>query len=280
MNIEQHITELIPDFLLGNFDTEKRELIQSHLRTCAECQKEFETLSLLWNSLGELPQEKPNAAARERFNAMLTAYEHGLNQAAMKLSIVERANSIIQRFWPKQPAVQFAMTFLFFIVGGFAGMQLNRSEKAPLSSTESTIEIAQLHGEVRAMSRMLAVSLMQQQSASERLRGINLTSQFQQPDGELTSALFEALNYDPNVNVRLAAVDALLKYGDDPSVRKRIIEGLTKQQSPIVQMALIDLFVSLQVRQSKPAMENLLKNPRLNGVVKSRIEFALNELKG
>ncbi len=280
MNNEQHVTEFIPDFLLGNFDTEKRELIQSHLRTCTECQKEFETLSLLWNSLGELPQEKPSAVARERFNAMLTAYEHGLNQAAMKLSFVEKINSSIERFWPKQPVLQFAITFFFFVVGGFAGMQLNRSEKIPLPSPESTIEIAQLHGEVRAMSRMLAVSLMQQQSASERLRGINLTSQFQQPDGELTSALFEALNYDPNVNVRLAAIDALQQYGDDPTVRKRIIEGLTKQDSPIVQMALIDLFVSLQVRQSKPAMEHLLKSPKLNIAVKSRIELALNELEG
>lgn len=275
MNNERHMLEFIPDFLMGNFDAQKREQIQSHLQECDACRREYETIAMLWNSLGEMPAEKPGFALRERFNAMLAAYEHGLSHSKSKISVVDSINTLIRIFWPKQPALQFAIALFLFTAGGYVGMQISRPAE---QHQESNLEIAELRGEVQAMNRMLAVSLMQQQSASERLRGITLTSQFPQPDVELTSALFEALNYDPNVNVRLAAIDALQQFGSDPAIRKGIIDALKKQKSPIIQMALIDASVSLQMQQTKPVMQELLKDTTLNAAVKSRIAFALNEL--
>ncbi len=279
INREQHITEFISDFLMGSFDTQERDRIQAHLQSCTDCRREYETLAMLWNSLGELPHEKPSAAMRERFYTALAAYNR--ESRPLKVSLPDIVNAFVAQFWPKQPMMQFALALLLFITGGAAGMLLmSGSDNNKQDHSESKTEISQLRDEVKAMNRMLAVSLMQQQSASERLRGITLTSQFQQPDGELTSALLEALNYDPNVNVRLAAIDALIQFGSDPNVRKAVITALTRQNSPIVQMALIDFSVSQQVQQSKPVMEQLLKNPKLNDAVKSRIEFALNELEG
>ncbi|MBI2428299.1 MAG: HEAT repeat domain-containing protein [Ignavibacteriales bacterium] len=277
MNKEQHVLEFIPDFLIGNFDSNKRAAIQSHLQVCELCRREYETIAMLWNSLGELPAVRPSTGLHERFNAMLAAYEHGLHHAKSKTTFVDSINVFIEIFWPKQAAIQFAIALLLFAGGGFIGMQVTRPTEQKHRS-ESNVEIAELRGEVQAMNRMLAVSLMQQQSASERLRGITLTSQFPQADGELTSALFEALNYDPNVNVRLAAVDALQQFGNDPAIRKGIIDALKRQKSPIIQMALIDASVSLQVLQTKPVMQELLKDTTLNVAVKSRIAFALNEL--
>ena len=276
--MNKHVLDLLPDFLLGSFDAARREEIQDHLRSCPDCKSEFESLSTLWSSLGDVRVEKPSPMLRERFYAMLAAYEHGMKQAAAKPSMVDSLNGLIERVWPKQPAIQFATTLVLFLVGGIVGTQMNRSMDKQ-SQPDTTTEMAQLRGEVQAMSRMLAVSLMQQQSASERLRGITLTSQFQQPDRELTSALFEAMNYDPNINVRLAAIDALQQYGNDPLVRKGIVEALTRQNSPLVQVALIDASVTLRSQQSKPAMEEMLKNPKLNTAVKSRIGLALKELK-
>jgi hypothetical protein len=278
MNAQEHVIDLIPDFLMGSFDTARREEIQDHLRSCMDCKREFESLGTLWNSLGDIRAEKPTPILRERFYAMLAAYEHGMNQSNTKPLIVDAVNTLIERVWPKQPAIQFALALSLFVVGGVVGSQINRSNEKP-SQPDTSIEMATLRGEVQAMNRMLAVSLMQQQSASERLRGITLTSQFQQPDHELTGALFEAMNYDPNVNVRLAAIDALQQYGSDPLVRKGIIDALTKQASPLVQMALIDASVSLRERQSASVFEKMLKNPKLNASVKSRVETALKELK-
>ena len=59
------------------------------------------------------------------------------------------------------------------------------------------------------MRQMVALSLMQEQSASERLRGVSWAMPRAVDDTEVLSALLTTVNQDPNVNVRLAAVDAL-----------------------------------------------------------------------
>jgi hypothetical protein len=48
-----------------------------------------------------------------------------------------------------------------------------------------------------------------QQSASERLRGVSWANQVESSDGQVLAALLDSVNHDPNVNVRLAAADAL-----------------------------------------------------------------------
>ena len=59
------------------------------------------------------------------------------------------------------------------------------------------------------MRQLVALSLMQQQSASERLRGVSWAYQRGTIRREVLAALVSAVNHDTNVNVRLAAVDAL-----------------------------------------------------------------------
>ena len=48
------------------------------------------------------------------------------------------------------------------------------------------------------------------------MRGVTYSIQMAQPDSQVEQALLYAVNHDPNVNVRLSAVDALEKYAGDP----------------------------------------------------------------
>ena len=83
------------------------------------------------------------------------------------------------------------------------------------------------------MRQLVALSLMQQQSASERLRGVSWAYQAEPSDREILEALVAAVNHDANVNVRLAAVDALaqvLRRVRRP--RQAVVEALPKQSTP------------------------------------------------
>ncbi len=71
------------------------------------------------------------------------------------------------------------------------------------------------------MRQLVALSLMQQQNASDRLRGVNYTYRVEPDDPQVLSALLTTVNHDPSVNVRLAAVDALRKFTDGPVGRRR-----------------------------------------------------------
>src|SRR5262249_49112613 len=143
------------------------------------------------------------------------------------------------RVWPQgwspvRLAFQSALALVFLIVGLTSGYLLSAKGR-------SNVELGELRDEVHHMKQLVALSLLQQQSASERLQGVSWSSRMTSPDEKVISALLDALNYDPNTNVRLAAVDALSNFSDRTAVRQGLIRALTRPNSPLVQIALIDL---------------------------------------
>jgi len=272
---QQHVIDLLPDFLMGSFTESERSSIQTHLKSCAACRREYESLSLLWNSLSALPEEKPSPAMRERFNAMLSAYEQGIRHGETS-SVWETLNQFIGRFLPSQPAIQFAMMFVL-VVGSFVlGSRSEDGFESGGNGQDDQIELAELRGEVLAMSRMLAISLLQQQSASERIKGASLS----QPDEQVIGTLVQTLNYDPNVNVRLAAMDALTKYSDEPEIRETLIGSLEKQTSPLVQLALVEVIAELNLPGAATVFRQLLEKEQLNQTVRERIQQRLSQVGG
>ena len=73
-------------------------------------------------------------------------------------------------------------------------------------------ELVAMRGELRDLREMVTLSLMQQQSASDRLKGVSWSGQIDCPGSEVVAALLDALMHDPNVNVRLATIDALERF--------------------------------------------------------------------
>ena len=135
-----------------------------------------------------------------------------------------------------------------------------------------------MHQEVIGMSRLLTMSLLQQQSASERLRGVSLSYQIAEPDAEITKVLLETLKYDPNVNVRLAALDALSRNANQSDTRRDLIQSLHRQSSPLVQMAMIDLIVQMQDKASLDTLRRMIQDPEVNKAVKKKIEQGIEQL--
>jgi HEAT repeat protein len=128
------------------------------------------------------------------------------------------------------------------------------------------------------MRQMVALSLLQQQSASERLRGVSWAYRAEPSNKDVLSALVTAVNDDPNVNVRLAAVDALHAFATIPSAGQSAVESLPKQQTPLVQVALIDLLVDMKERQASGELRKLASDESVNGEVKQRALWALGRL--
>ena len=106
------------------------------------------------------------------------------------------------------------------------------------------------------MRQLVALSLMQQQSASERLRGVSWAYQAEPSDREVLGALVTAVNHDTNVNVRLAAVDALRRFAASPETRRAVVEALPSQTTPLVQVALIDLLVDFKERNAAGVLKS------------------------
>lgn len=104
------------------------------------------------------------------------------------------------------------------------------------------------------------------------------SARIDQPGEEIIQTLLETLRNDPNVNVRLATIDALYLFYDHPEVKEGLIHSLAGQTSPLVQLSLINLLVEIRERRAVKALERLIQDEKLNPKVKKRAELGLTQL--
>ncbi|MGH9719008.1 MAG: hypothetical protein ACRD8O_02260 [Bryobacteraceae bacterium] len=235
------------EVLLGGAES---AAFHEHLEDCAACRED----AAMWRQLGSLPEELPSPMLRKRFQTMLAAGQG-------------------HRWSPMLIAAQAAAAAVIFVAGWVLGQ--SRAQDAPPPRTD----VPELRAEVKSLREMVALSLMQQSSASERLRGVNFSTRVDGPDAEVLSALLDTLRADPIVDVRLAAVDALRRYSRDANVRRGVAQALAAPQSPLVQMALIDLLVEMGERQGVPVLRNVGQEGSYDSAVRERARSALGELR-
>ncbi len=265
------ILEKFADDWAGSLDPDDRAQYESHLAACASCREERESLNRLWIRLGRIPSEDPGPAVRQRFHAMLEGYRQGMGQSREATLRRGGFGEWLGPLFRLQPAFQLGL-LVMLLAGGFVAGYLARA------SRNGREEIAALRAEVHEMRQMTTISLLRQQSASERLKGVYWSSQVDRPDPEFLSTLVHTLNYDPNVDVRLAAADALARFAGYSGVRQDLIKSLSMQESPLVQISLIDLLVQLHERQSIKVLRQLIDDANQNPQVRDRAQWGLQRL--
>jgi hypothetical protein len=132
--------------------------------------------------------------------------------------------------------------------------------------------------EVVNLKEMMMLSLLEKESATERLKAVNLTQDMDDASVKVTNALVRTLNEDENVNVRLAALEALKPYVKNSEVRQALIQSIEKQGSALVQIALAELMVMIQERSSVKEFEKIIDSERTPEDVKSKIKESIKVL--
>jgi anti-sigma factor RsiW len=266
------IREQLPDYWTGALDEIAKSELQTHLAGCSSCRAEADTLSVIWKKLGSIPEERPGRALRARFEATVEAYVQGLRQAERGPSTREKLDKWLDGWWPRQPAFQFGFAVVFLAVGLLVGHSFTQNP-------QGDGEVSRLREEVRHTRQLVALSLLQQQSASERLKGVDWSNRIPQPDPQVLSALLHTVNYDQNVNVRLAALDALHQSAGNDMVRSGLAKALDRQASPMLQIALIDVLVDIRDKEAGEALKELTQEVGLSPEVRDRAQWALGQLK-
>ena len=237
--------------------------LRSHLKGCAVCAAEMEALGGIWEKLSDLPVPEPSPELRFRWE-----------QTMQSLTVAPRTaqpSAWWRNIWPAHPAWQMAIAGLCLMAGLGAGVYLE-------GGSVERDEVAKLREEVASTKEMVAVSLLQQQSATERLRGVDYSARMPSMEPQVVDALIQAVNRDSSVNVRLAAIDALGKVANETPVRESMREALQQQDSPMVQAALIDYLVDAHDRGAVGTIRDLVARPGVNPSVRERATDAMNEL--
>ena len=132
--------------------------------------------------------------------------------------------------------------------------------------------------QVSDLREMMVFSLLEKESATDRLKAVGLTSEMNQVSQKVTDALFKTMNQDDNTNVRLAALEALMPYAKQSSVRKELIKSIAIQDSPLVQVALAEFMVAIQEKKSVKELQKLLQNKNTPKEVVKKINESIKIL--
>ena len=265
MTCEQ-FAEMLSAYCERRLSTRDQAFAREHTEICTQCRADVE----MWQKLAALPQEQPSSGSQSRFEHMLKAYEEGRWE---KSSLAKERGSWFAA-WMRSafaPPLVSALAACLLLVGFIAGERFSAAK--PVGG-----QMAAMQSELTNLRQLVALSLMEQQSASQRLQGVNYSTQVERPDPEIAAALLHALRFDNSVDVRLAALDALRRYKDDSLVRTGLLMALQDQQSPLVQIALIDLFVEMRESGAKDNLRRIEQDSKANPVVRQRAQWGIQQL--
>lgn len=269
MNIER-IKQLINKYEEGETSLEEERELREYLQQ-EEIPKELQSYA---DSFGYF-----EAMSGEETSSDFDPFEKVDEESSAKVTPLNNQDAAHLRSGPHRTfkwSLRIAAGFILLLVGFSAGQFLSDDDSA------SSEEVAALQQEVQQMKEALMYDgLYQQASAGERLSAVNLSRQMPDSklDQQITDILIYTMNNDKNVNVRMAAAEALFRFRSEPGIQKALVNSLSEQEDPLMQITLIDMLIDLKAKGAVNEMNKLLMDSDTREIVKERLKAGIAELK-
>lgn len=260
--IDERYSELVSAYLDGSISTEQEQKLHELLKSGKIKLQDLQEYEQLYHQMKELPTAEPGEKLRKRFYHML-AEEKKRNTSSLWGSIRDWESLIPLR----RVAAALVILLMGIVIGNW---------QTPIHDYRSQLD--RLSTEVSQMRQMMMLNLLDNESATERLKAVNISTEIRSADDKVASALLKTLNNDPNVNVRLAAIEALLHHASNPRVREGMVDAIALQESPIVQAALADAMLILQEKRSVEEFQKLLDRNGLDRSVRDKLQTTITAL--
>ena len=200
------------DFISGSMTEDEARRFEKFLDENSQYREKFNDLQDVWGMMEEIDSPKPSEKMDEAFFEMLSS-EMDKERSKRPKNGLPNWLSIV--FKP-----QLAYGIFLLALGLGIGYVL-----APTAETGPT-EILVADNETEEVRQKLVLTLLEQPSANQRLQGVSEANKFENADEIVIKALLQTLNSDSNVNVRLAAIESLTNYVDNPMVRQGLVQSI------------------------------------------------------
>jgi hypothetical protein len=273
---------LLPAYVERSLPAAEAERVAAHLPGCPGCQLQVTQLRALSDDLDAALPEVPRTALRANFMAMLEEQKQQLKPEAVVAKPVAapaQPEAKVVSMWPTAGLnnwMRVAASIVLIATGVLLGRNLHWGPQGGAEvATTAPDANQQTHTQ---LARALTPANGQVVSASDRIQLVNNSTKETEPGDATVQVLLNTLNFDPNPNVRLATCEALYRLRADPRVREGLVHALSVQTDPNVQITLIDMVVSMQVRRAVPQLEKLSKRSDALPVVRAQAEAGIGKL--
>ncbi len=229
-----------------------------------DCEQAIRAHFKIWMDLSDIEVHPPSATMSANFYkalAEVTAQEQVISQ----LPLLEYLSQ-----WMTNLTIRWKLSFIAatFLIGILLGRFIIPSGKPDSVRSASNDELQYLNyvAQVAPVSATMKLSLLHE----IKKKG--------SADKRVMEALYQALINDPNINVRLSAMETLVFYADQPMAREMLIEAIPFQDSPLVQVALADAMLLLHETNSIEAWQRLIKSGEVEPEVKIHLEETMENL--
>ncbi len=264
--MDERLEILIMDYLAGTLSAEDQQEWDKQLEAGNIKPEDIKVYQALMSDMGKIGSTGPSEHLSKKFYTMLDEQIRSSNRS----TILDQLASFLYQRGLSRGGLQAGYSLIILLIGlGTGYMLLGKSDKT---------EITALSSEVKEMKSMIMLNLLEKESPTARIKAVTLTQNMVDVDDEIINALFSTLTNDNNTNVRLEALDALVRYSDRPMVRVGLIESLAAQNNPLVQLGLADIMVLLQDKKAKDALQTMLESKDLTEDVREVIKERLNSI--
>lgn len=257
----ENIERLINRYDNGQATEEEVRALEELLAAGIISPREFTSLAAIDDELQRLETPLPPASLDREFYRMLAREKRANGKSRWKLSFARPGL-----------APKFAFASFTLVLGFLAGYFLH----TPTAGGPQQIQA--LSQQVSHLQEMMMLSLLEKGSATERLKAVNLSREMSDASRKVTDALLQTLNEDDNVNVRLAALEALTPYTADKHVREALVRSIGRQESPLVQVSMAELMVAMQERSAVKEFQKIMESDKTPAPVKEKIRESIDIL--
>ncbi|WP_350284906.1 HEAT repeat domain-containing protein [uncultured Croceitalea sp.] len=263
---EEQFEVMAMAYLKDEISKENKMEFEAFIANNTDYRKEFDALTASWNDFDSIVVPEPSENMDKAFFQMLGS---AIEKEKERLNWATQVQEILALIFRPQLAYGILILALGVSVGYFMKQDNTIQQIEPkVVSNDETEEVRE----------KLVLTLLEQPSANKRLEGVNEANKISKVDETVINALLKTLNSDANVNVRLAAIESLTNYVDNPVVRQGLIQSIPNQESPIIQVTLANLMVALQEKKSVEPFKQLLREKQLDTTVKKKIENSIESI--
>ena len=258
----------IIEYLNGNLTEKQVEELRKILKEEGFDLSRLDEMEKIYDQLGEIEAPEPQKEMRDQFYEML---EEEKARIASKQKIFETLTKPLMSLKEKISLTKIAYSGFILLLGMILGHWI-LPDKQVRHQTSIMME------EMQTMKKMMALTLIEQSNATDRLKAVNYSNELTAADDKIIEALLETLNNDPNVNIRLASLEALTRQIENPEVRTGLVRSINNQNSPLVQVTIVELMAEIKEKNAVPELEKLLQRENLNEVVEQKVTESIKVL--
>jgi hypothetical protein len=254
---KEKLEGMLIDYIDNKLNSVDRHQVEQEIVRNPEAYKLYEELKEVMHLMDRSARLEPSMKLRNNFDAFLET----------ELKAQKKTKTVF--FQPTFFKVAAAVALL--VICGAIGLYIKQQND--LIAIERR-KVEMLETQTRQMMAMIG----NDQSASQRIQGVNVSLQFEKPADEIVDALVKTMNEDPNSNVRMAALEALSRFINEKKVRDAIVKSLSKQTDPIVQIQLIQLLVKIKEKAVVDDLQKIVDDENTMHAVKDEAYSAIMKL--